>query len=80
MYEKVMIGEQIIDGRKHTYYLLEKNLTYGIEIAAEDYEKYICSQVYFTENKMFANQLCNKICQGTVTVIGLEDVIDDIVA
>ncbi|ONI44362.1 hypothetical protein AN641_07300 [Candidatus Epulonipiscioides gigas] len=79
MYEKNIIGEQFIQGRKHTYYLLEKNSTYGIEIMEESGSKYICYQIYFTEDKNFANKLCNQICEGTVTIPGLEDIIEDAV-
>ncbi|OON93454.1 MAG: hypothetical protein ATN31_00840 [Candidatus Epulonipiscioides saccharophilum] len=83
MYEKTTIGQQLIDNKKHTYYLLEKKSTYGIEITVQlenSDDQYICTQVYFTEDKELARKICHRVCQGTVTVIGLEDVLDDIVA
>ncbi|MHC1747064.1 MAG: DUF6514 family protein [Cellulosilyticaceae bacterium] len=77
--EKDFLGSMNVGESKFYYYLLKKDIYYGIELAQETQSGLVCKTHYFTENYDEAYQLVMKMKDGQVTLVTMNDILDDFI-
>ena len=77
MIEKQFIGENYINDCKISYYLIKKYDTYGVEIVEEQNAKIKSDYELISQVKEVAKSFAKKIVDNCVTIITLNEIIDD---
>lgn len=75
--KKDFLGSAKVGNDQCSYYLLKKDTAYGIELEQETQSGLMCGIQYFTEDYGEAYQLGMLMKNGQVTLVTMNDIIDD---
>ena len=80
MMKTYLVGEEAICMQSIKYYVIADKLKYGIRLESKKGTVVISDEVYFTEEEAEAYSIAEKMKRGQVTLIGMIDVLDDLIA
>lgn len=72
--ERLLVGEARCRGSQVRYYLLEEGTSYGVEIRLKGESAAVRD---LSPSRERAGELARRLVRGTVTPVGLRDVVDD---